>query len=307
MEDIAPFQTLMTTVREWTEAAIQMLPNLAVALVVLLFFYALGRLVRRGLDGLLSRSGVAPTASNVITRIAQIAALLAGVAAALGVLELTSAAASILAGAGVVGLAVGFAFQDIAANFIAGVVLSFRQPFQLGDIIEIEGHVGHVREMNLRTTRIETFDGRTLWVPNKMLFDSVLQNLTGNGRRRMDLVVGVSYGDDLDHVERVTLDALRGIPGRDDNREPEVLFTGFGGSSIDLVGRVWVEEPDQKPWLTVRHEAVKRIATAYNENDITIPFPIRTLDFGIKGGLTLQEAMPASNGAANTDGHAATH
>ena len=119
----------------------------------------------------------------------------------LSILQLDKAVTSILAGAGIIGLALAFAFQDIAANFISGIFISFRKPIKLGDVVKINDYMGKVEQINLRDTIILTFQGQMVIIPNKDVFQSPIENYSLLGRRRLDLVVGVSYGDDLEKVK----------------------------------------------------------------------------------------------------------
>ena len=102
-------------------------------------------------------------------------------------------------------MALGFAFQDIAANFVSGILIAFRQPYRIGDIVEVEGYQGEVKSIDLRTTSLVTFQGIEIYIPNKEMFTKPLENYTTTPRRRLDIEVGVSYGDDLRKVEQTVL------------------------------------------------------------------------------------------------------
>ncbi len=208
---------------------------------------------------------------------------------ALSILNLDKAVTSILAGAGILGLALAFAFQDIASNFMSGIFLSIRRPLHTGDIVQIKNYMGKITQINLRDTVLRTFQGQMVIIPNKEVLQNPIENYSLLGKRRMDLTVGVSYGDDLQKVKNVTLKALEGIEGLTKDDEITFFYKEFGDSSINFDVRLWVHTAEQPEYLQVRSEAVMRIKQAYDENNITIPFPIRTLDFGIKGGLPLKE------------------
>jgi len=112
----------------------------------------------------------------------------------LSILKLNTAVTSILAGAGIIGLALAFAFQDIAANFISGIFISFRRPLRVGDIVKVKDYMGKVEEINLRDTILRTFQGQTVIIPNKEVFQNPIENFSRLGKRRIDLWIGVSYG-----------------------------------------------------------------------------------------------------------------
>jgi small conductance mechanosensitive channel len=109
------------------------------------------------------------------------------------------------------------------------------------------------------------------------------------GKRRIDLTIGISYGEDLEKVKKITMDCLAGMKGLSTIDDITFFYTEFGDSSINYVLRIWINSADQPEFLGAGSEAIMRIKKAYDENDITIPFPIRTLDFGIKGGVSLDE------------------
>ena len=165
-------------------------------------------------------------------------------------------------------------------------------PFKIGDLVETNGVFGNVEKIHLRTSVIRTLDGKLVVVPNKHIYQNEVINYTVSGRRRVDVECGVSYGEDLELVQRVVHDALRDVCGQEDPGQIQVFFTGFGASSIDLVGRFWIDYAKQPDFLQAKSEAVIAVKKAFDRNDITIPFPIRTLDFGIRGGQRLSEALP---------------
>lgn len=278
----------------WLELLIEMLPNLVAAMFVVIAFALLARLVRKIARGGLSKMGGNRQVANLVGSISYIIVLTAGLFVGLEILNLDKTVTTLLAGVGVIGLALGFAFQDIAANFMSGIFLAFRRPFLPGDLIETNSIRGIVHEVTLRSTVLNTMTGQRVIVPNKHVFENPITNYNSYGHRRIDLEVGVSYGDDLRKVQRIALEAASKIEGRDQNRQPELFFDGFGDSSINFVVRFWIPFYAQTDFLDAQSQAVILIKEAFDENDITIPFPIRTLDFGIKGGQTLTDALPGS-------------
>ena len=222
------------------------------------------------------------------------ALLAAGFFISLGILGLQKTVASLLAGAGILGLALGFAFQDIAANFMAGIYLSIEHPFRAGHLIQTKDFVGIVQKVHLRWTEVRTPEGQLVLIPNKQVFENPITNFTTPGKRRVDLKLGVSYGDDLEKVRRVTVKTLEQIPARKADTDVEMFFHELGDSSINLVARFWIDfSSKQADYLAARSDAIERIKKAYDENGITMPFPTRTLDFAVKGGEPLHEELAA--------------
>jgi small conductance mechanosensitive channel len=285
---------VMGKLSKWAEAFAEMLPNIVVAILVLGLFWLAARLACGASDRALKRFDTHQAARDLISRIIRIAVLLAGFVVALGVMNLDKALASILAGAGIVGLALGFAFQDLAGNLISGVGLAIHQrwPFKIGDVVDTNDVFGVVEKIYLRTSIIRTLDGKMAVIPNKQIYQNKVMNYSASGTRRVDLECGVSYGDDLEKVHQVVTESLSGIEKRDTSRDVEVFFTGFGSSSINLVGRFWVDYAKHPDFLDAQSRAVIAVKKAFDANDIVIPFPIRTLDFGIRGGTPLAEALP---------------
>jgi small conductance mechanosensitive channel len=219
----------------------------------------------------------------------------------LGVLGLDKALTSLLAGIGVVGLALGFAFQDIAANFVSGIILAFKRPFIIGDIIQINDLMGQISRTDLRVTTIETFQGQEVFVPNKDILQGAIYNFSVLRKRRIDIAVGVSYADDLEKVEEVVMNAITNLEGVIDKDKIGFDYSEFDSSSINFNIRFWVDFPGQIGFLKMKSTAIKTIKKAFDEHEITIPFPIRTLDFGIKGGQTLSQMELNTTGGSNQE------
>jgi small-conductance mechanosensitive channel len=209
------------------------------------------------------------------------------------VLGLEKTVTSLLAGVGVVGLALGFAFQDISANFISGILLAFRTPFRIDDVIEANGIMGVVSRTNLRVTVIRTFQGQEVYIPNKDVLNNPIYNYSITGKRRIDLAIGISYGDPLSKVEKVVTETVKHIEGVVDPEKLIFDYYEFGNSSINFMVRFWIEYPGsaEHGFLAMRKSAIMAIKEAFDKHDITIPFPIRTLDFGIKGGEKLSDMV----------------
>lgn len=272
------WDVLWNTLSEWGRTAVEMAPRVVVALLVAGLFVVIARYARRGATKAASATHVSASVGTLVGRVAQIAVVFVGLMVVFSILELENAVASVLAGAGVAGLAIGFACQDLASNIISGVGLSVRHLFRVGDIIETNDLTGVVQEIRLRTTQMRTFDGKTVILPNKEIFQNPLINHSDNKRRRIAVQCGVAYDTDLDHAKEVALGALEGLGVAD--KKPEVFFESFGGSSIDFVARVWIDFEGQIDVKRTTDEMVRALKRAFDDADIEIPFPIRTLELG---------------------------
>lgn len=272
----------------WLRALVDMLPNIVVASLVVLLFWLGARLLRNLGMRLVRRLIKNETLRELSSTLIYSSVLLIGIFAALSILHLDKAVTTVLAGAGIVGLALGFAFQDIAGNFISGIFMAVNRPIRVGELIETGRNMGIVKRIDLRTTELMSLQGLQVIIPNREIFQTVLINYTRNGMRRVDLELGVGFTEDLEKVERITLEAIGSLEERVPDREAELFFEGFGESRIELIARFWVLAKTQKQFLTMQHKAVKAISTAYADAGLIIPVPIRKLDLGpITDPLTL--------------------
>lgn len=297
------YKLVSEKIENWLELLITMLPNMVVAIVVIIVFYLIAKGVRNLSGNLLNRAFNNKSLNELMQNIIYIAIIIVGMFVALGVLDLDKTVTSLLAGVGVIGLALGFAFQDTAANFVAGVFLAVRSPIEIGDIVKSVDVMGKVHRINLRATEVRTFQGAHVVIPNKDVFQNPLFNFSQSGKRRIDLDCGVSYGGDLDKVKKVTVEAIENTEGVDKDMGVTFFYKEFGGSSINFQVRAWSGDISQPGFLTTQSNMIINIKKAFDANDIMIPFPIRTLDFGIKGGEKLSEMLiqHTAKGASNRE------
>ena len=294
------FDAVAAKFTSWLEVAILLLPNLAGALIVLFVFWFLARMARGLVRNLLGRVSDNRQIVGLLATLAYVGVVAVGGFVALGILNLDKTVTALLAGVGVIGLALGFAFQDLAANFMSGVLMAIRRPFEIDHVIETNGFLGIVEDISLRSTLLRTFQGQIVMLPNKEVFGNAIINYSLRRKRRVDLSCGVAYGDDLEEVRRVALAAVGGLNLRDPDRAVELFFTEFGDSAINFSVRFWIDFAKQTDFLNAQSEAIIALKKAFDEAGITIPFPIRTLDFGMVGGVVggmvggeqLAEALP---------------
>ncbi|MBC7417814.1 MAG: mechanosensitive ion channel [Pedobacter sp.] len=273
----------------WLKDLIKILPNILLATIVAVIGFFVAKYIHKLATKLLDKLFRNHILNNLFSSIIYIFFLGIVVFIALSILNLDKAITTILGGAGLLGLAFAFAFQDIAANFMSGIFISFRRPISVGNIVKIKDFMGKIESINLRDTVIRTFQGQMVIIPNKEVFQNPIENFSMLGKRRFDLSVGVSYGEDLERVAQITMDAVRDLPGLDKNEKTTMFYNEFADSSINYTIRFWINSLEQPDYLRVGSDAIIRIKKAYDANDIVIPYPIRTLDFGIKGGQTLSE------------------
>ena len=293
------FSDSMAQVTGWIEGLIRTLPDIVGAVVVLILFWFVAKTVRRIVTRLLDRATDHGPVKNLVGTTTFLVILAAGLMVALGILDLEKTVTSLLAGVGIIGLALGFAFQDIAANLISGVMMSVRRPFTDGDLIETGDFMGIVQTIDLRATTIRTLTGQEVRIPNSSVHSNAVVNYSTTGERRVDVACGVTYTQDLEAAAEVALEAARSVEGRDESREPELLWESFGGSSIDFVLRFWIPfGSSQKEWLEARSNAMVALKKAFDEAGVGIPYPILTLDFDDVGGRRLSDELAVLDGAS---------
>ena len=282
-------------IESWLELGIKHLPNLVVACLIAIFFALISRvaskIVKRALVSVFESRQIA----ELIAAIVRVIIFIAGIFIALDFVGLTGTVTSLLAGAGIIGLAIGFAFQDMTENLIAGIAMGIRKPFQIGDVIEADDVFGTVKAINLRNTLVETFFGQLEIIPNKILFRNIVTNYTTKGIRRIEVPVGISYADDISKASDVLVEALKKEDFIIKKDELAVYAEGFGDSSVNLLVWFWIDYPGEVGFMDARSKAVDIIHRTFADNDILIPFPIRTLDFDAKGGKTLNSMLVRKN------------
>ncbi|MBD3636855.1 MAG: mechanosensitive ion channel [Crocinitomicaceae bacterium] len=288
--------TILDKLHAWWDAFVSMLPNFVLSLIVLVLFIFLARYARKGLCKILDKTYKNKELTRVLGKVFYVTVIVTGLMFALSILKLDKTVTSVLAGAGIIGIALSFAFQDMAANLISGFVMAAKNPFAIGDVIEIDDITGKVKDIQLRSTLITTLDGNEVRIPNRILFENPLTNYFQTKTRRVSLGVGVSYAEDLEKVEKVTIDAIKEVENQVEGEEIQLIYTEFGDSSINLEVRYWVHFNSNFDFLKATSDGIKAIKRKYDEEGILIPFPIRTLDFGIKGGKALEQSLEASNG-----------
>ncbi|WP_117591253.1 mechanosensitive ion channel family protein [Haloprofundus halophilus] len=247
-------------------------------LIVFVAVYLIGRLLLLPVVGrLLDNRGLEAHAQKPLRKLfgVVIVFVAVGVAfAAAGFGNILTALATIGAAAT---LAIGFAMQDVIANFVAGVFIFTDRPFRIGDWIEWDGNSGIVEDISFRVTRVRTFDNELLTVPNSHLTDGVIKNPVAKNKLRLQVPFGIGYGDDIEKATEIILEEAR---KRDDilaDPEPSVRLTELGDSAVVLKSRIWISQPSRADFVKTRGEYVTSVKQRFDAEGINIPFPNRTL------------------------------
>ncbi len=244
--------------------------NLVTALVIFVVGrWIIGMLVR-GLKAVMQRQEIDKTLETFVTNLVRMVLLVFVIIAAIGALGVQTT--SLIAVLGAAGLAVGLALQGSLSNFAAGVLIVMFRPYKAGDYVEAAGIGGTVKGVQILTTIMETPDNKRIVVPNAQVMNSVITNYSANETRRVDMVVGVSYSDDLDKV-RSTLQELISADDRVlDEPACTIAVSELADSSVNFVVRPWVNTSD---YWGVKFALTEAIKKRFDELGISIPFPQR--------------------------------
>lgn len=274
---------LADKLKGWFNAIIENIPNLIIAILVMVASYYLSKYISKLVKKILGRKVKQESIKIAISNVTAVVVVALGLFIALGILNLGKALTSLLAGAGVVGLAIGLALQGTLANTFAGLVLSFRKNIKIGNWVETSGFSGKITEINLKNFTLKEADNNIVIIPNKTILDNPLKNYSLTNKMRISVECGVGYESDLEKVEQLTRDTISNTFGdQAPDKNVEFYYTEFGGSSINYKCRFWISGKAKIDELKARTKAIVAIKKAYDAEDINIPFPIRTLQFDNK-------------------------
>lgn len=275
---VQPLAILREQLNGLAGSAVALAPNLAAALLVILLTALIAFGVGRTIRAVMLRSRTRPSLVEAMSKLARILVWLFGLLIAATIIFPNLTPSKLLAGLGIGSIAIGLAFKDIFENFLAGFLILMRKPMRIGDDIECEGVSGRVETISMRDTFIRKRSGELVLAPNSFLFKNPLKILTDQPSRRISVVVGVAYGENVDAARDVIRDAIGGIENRDTGKDPQVFAYSFNSSSIDFMARWWCASAPVDEHVS-RDEAVAAIKSALDTAGIEIPFPYRTLTF----------------------------
>ncbi len=292
------------TVRAMIEGFIAILPNLVIGIVVFVLFVIAAKWAERGVSRLVRRRRETGNSLDVVMgRLMRWAVIILGLIVVLAIVVPTFEAGDMIAGLGVMSVAVGFAFKDILQNFLAGVLLLIARPFRIGDPIQVGDILGSVEEIQTRATIVKTFDGNRIVVPNAKLYTETVTVLGPYENRRWEIDVGVSYDADLAQAKRLILEAVQGTPDALAEPAPGVWVREFGESSINLKAQWWTKS--SASGFAAVENVVLAVKRALDAAGIEIPFPYQTLTF--KQPLEMRRAAPANGEGSRLSTAASVH
>lgn len=262
----------LAKLRDLGETFLKRLPLIVIALATLALFAWLANFLYRR-ERWFGRLRLSALADTLARRLVRIAVVGVGMLLALEILNATAIVGALLGAAGVVGLTLGFAFKNILENYLSGILLSTRNPFDIGDEVEIRGWRGKIALLTARDTVLVTLDGNHLRVPNSLVINSELLNFTRNPRRRFEFVVGVSVDLDLNHARRVGLAALARNPAVLAYPRPAALVDNLGESAVNLKFLAWLDQSEHD-FAKTRSESIRTVKEAFDQAGIEMPEPL---------------------------------
>lgn len=292
------------TIQKWLDDFIAFIPNIIMAMIVLTVCYFLTRTVRRIAWNIFNKAF--PNHNNYFTAVNIAVTCIFwffAVFLALNILHLTSFLTHLLAGAGIVGIVAGFALNDVSSNAFAGLLIHTQRPFVVGDWVKIDNYFGTVEKIGLVGTSVQTYEGYMAYIPNQLMFSNSFLNYSTYGKVKIIVKIGVSYGDDLEHVERVALDTVEKLPMIILSELRDFYFVNIGSSTYNFQVRFWVKFHQHIDMLAAESAAIKALKKAFERENISVAYNVTTLDFGVKGGVNLYDKAIkiAESGAAGDD------
>ena len=272
-------ENMIEILESYWQTFLFLLPKIAIAvivfLIVLIVASKISQLVRRAASLRMDDTLIV----NFLGRITRWSLIVSGLILCMFLLGLGGIAGGLIAGAGVSAIIIGFAFKDIGENFLAGIILAFSRPYDIGDKVETGSTYGIVRALDLRNTHIKTFDGKDVYVPNAMVLKNPLINYTRDGYLRYEFLVGIDYDDDVQYAIDIILKAVGSVEGvLDGNKAPQVHISELSTSTINLIVYIWTDTFDQtKDDLQIVTEVMNETKKALIVNKITMPADILEL------------------------------
>ncbi len=267
-------ETITVIFQELMVKFLTLLPKAIVAMVILVISIYLAGMISKAVRKALEKRDVDHEVKLVITNITRWTVVALGIFVALQQMGFDLSA--FLVSLGVVGFTIGFALQDISKNFVAGMLLLLQQPFDIGNVIAVDGFTGTVLNVDLRATEIRTLDGKIVLIPNADVYSHPITNFSRETHRRLDLTIGVACDTDLELARATALEAIAGIDGVLAEPAPQLAFHTFGASSIDFTLYFWINT-QENGILTAKDAAVVGINAAFVEKRIEIPYPVQTV------------------------------
>jgi len=273
----ASWEKVVNRITNWIDVAILNLPNLIIAIIIFITAFWLSKNLESWSNKTLKKVIKQASIRSLLSNVVSIVIIALGLFLALGVLNLDEVLQSLLAGAGVAGLAIGLALQGTLSNTFSGIFLALKDVLNVGDWVESNGFAGRVIEIDLRNTKIKEADNNIVVIPNKMVLDNPFKNFGLTNRIRASIECGISYDSNLRTVKEIGINTITKIFPPDSLEKIEFHYLNFGESSIDFQIRFWVDATANLTSVEAKSKAIMALKEAFDKNEIDIPYPTRTV------------------------------
>lgn len=258
--------------------AVDFLPRLAIGAIVFVLAVGIAAWAGKLLDRKLKNRMDDPLLASFISKVAKGTVIVAGLLLALQIFGLGGIATGILAGAGLSAFVIGFAFKDIAENFLAGIILAFNRPFDIKDTVTVKEFTGQVLSLDLRTTKIKTADGKDIYIPNGLILKEPVINFTRDGLLRIEFVVGIDYDNNIDDAIRLITETLNNTEGVLQDDPPYATVQELATNTVNLKVYFWINTFDYKKGVNLlRGGVIKSVNNALLEGGFSMPANIQEI------------------------------
>ena len=272
------YQSILGSANDIWVSFVERIPYFVASIIVVLIFWFLSIVFKKIVHKLLGSRSRHQNLVKVFQRVGGALIFFIGFMIAMVIAVPGFTPAKLIGALGIGSVAIGFAFKDIFQNLLSGILLLISEPFRIGDQIISGEYEGTVEDIKIRATTIKTYDGRQVVIPNSDLYTSALTVNTAYKQRRLQVAVGIGYEDDIEAAKAEIIKALDKIESVSKKATPSVIATGFGGSSIDLMVRWFIEDGTQAHKVASIHQVIVGIKDSLDAAGVNIPFPIRTID-----------------------------
>ncbi|MEO8269771.1 MAG: mechanosensitive ion channel domain-containing protein [Aureliella sp.] len=277
-KSIWDFSSAFGELRKFQASTVQAIPLIIFGMLVLLLTWFFAKLASGIATRLLVGSVPNKLLRWVISRAIMLPILIFGIYLVLRISGLTQLALTVLGGTGLIGLVIGIAFQDIAENFLASILISIQKPFRVGDLIQVTGHEGIVRRVTTRGTTLMSLDGNLIQIPNSQVYKSLIINFTASPTRRVSFDVGIGYDDSIAQAQQVILDRIKEHPSALAEPPAKVLIDSLAAATVNLRVLFWIDG-EKNDWLSVRSSVMRVTKQALQKNGISLPDEAREVIF----------------------------
>ena len=293
---ISSLSSAQSLLSQLWENFVYRLPGLALGLVIMAAFILLAPHIAKVLVKPLTRTTTSPLLRSVIQRSVSLVLILLGIYLFLFLAGLTGFAIAVVSGTGVVGLILGFAFRDIAENFISSLLLTIQRPFRIGDIVQINDFTGIIQKVTARATTLVDFDGNHIQIPNATIYKGVIKNLTANPLMRGQFVIGVGYDADIQQAQQIAQEITAAQDNVLNDPEPQILIDELGPSTYNIKVYFWVDV-EKTSVLKMASVLMRKITQAFLEANISMPDDARERIF--PEGMHIYHASEKGASSAN--------